>query len=45
MADKKKPLKPRLKPEDYSVQIHYKVKKEHYRIAMETINKLIKHLK
>jgi hypothetical protein len=45
MADKKKPIKPRLKPEDYLVQIYYKVKKEHYRIAMETINKLIKQYK
>jgi len=42
---KKVPIKPRLKPEDKSVQIYYCVKKEYYRIANETIEKLIKQFK
>ena len=48
MADKKTkkvPIKPRLKPEDKSVQIYYCVKKEYYKIANETIEKLIKQFK
>ena len=41
----KKPLKPRLKYEDYQVQICYYVKKKYYIIANKTIKELIKQYK